>query len=108
MLEITHSGAAVLLLDRDSKHAKRAELAPQVRRELVRAIDFRSTGRNLRRGKIGHALAQHIGSLAEIEVQGLGLVAQHGRRSLSYSLAASGSGSKGLRTNKRQYRRLSR
>ena len=69
MLEIAHAGAAIFLFDGDPEHAEIAELAPQLRRKLVRAVDIRSAGRNLGRGEIRHALAQHVRCIAEIEVQ---------------------------------------
>ena len=69
MFQIAHAGAAVLLLDRDAEHAEIAELAPQIHRELVVAIDRRGERRDLVGGKTLHRAAQHVRCLAEVEVQ---------------------------------------
>ena len=53
--EIAHRGAAVFLLDGDSEEAEIADLAPQVRGKLVRAIDVGGARRDLVGGELPHA-----------------------------------------------------
>ncbi len=69
MLEIAHAGAAKFLLDRDAEHAQIAELAPEIHRESVVAVDRRGARRDLVGGKALDRCAQHIGRLAEVEIQ---------------------------------------
>ena len=69
MFQIPHPCAAVLLLHGDAQHAEIAELAPQVHRERVVSIDGRGERRDLVGGKTLHRAAQHVRSLAEVEVQ---------------------------------------
>ena len=69
VLQIAHAGAAILLLDGDAEHAEIAELAPQIHRERVVAIDPSRARRDLI-GREGLDLsAQHVGGLAQIEIQ---------------------------------------
>src|SRR3546814_9758203 len=49
MLEVAHAGAAVFLADCDAEHAEAAELAPEVVREGVVAVDVRGPRRDLGR-----------------------------------------------------------
>ena len=69
VLEIAHAGAAVFLLDRDAEHAEIAQLAPQIHRECVVAIDRRGAWRDLVGGEVLHRVAQHVGGFAEVEIQ---------------------------------------
>ena len=69
MLEIAHAGAAVFLLDGDAEHAERAELAPEVGGEVVVAVDGGGARRDLVGGEGLDLVAQHVGGLAEVEVQ---------------------------------------
>ena len=46
--EVAHAGAAEVFLDGDSVQPERAELLPQVARELVRRVDLARTRRDLR------------------------------------------------------------
>ena len=78
MLEIAHAGAAILLLDGDAEQAEVAELAPEVHGEFVRAVDLGRARRDLGAGEVGHALAQLVGGLAEVEVQDRIAVGDHG------------------------------
>ena len=69
MLEIAHAGAAILLLDGDAEQAEVAELAPEVHGEFVGAVDLGGARRDLGVGEFRHPLAQHVGGLAELEVE---------------------------------------
>ena len=69
MLQIAHGRAAVLLLDGNPEDAEFPELAPQICRERVVAIDRSRARRNLI-GCEGLELSpQHIGGLAQTEIQ---------------------------------------
>ena len=78
MLEIAEARAAELLLHRDAMDAERAELRPQVARKLVAAVDLVRARRNLRGRETAHAVAQHIGRLAQREIEANGEVGDHG------------------------------
>jgi hypothetical protein len=69
MLEIAEARAAILLLDRDAQQAEIAHLPPQIHRELVGRVDLGRARRDLVRGEALHAVAQHVGGLAEIEIE---------------------------------------
>ena len=69
MFQIAHAGAAVFLLDRDAEQAELAELAPEVHREGVVAVDRGGARRDLVGGERLDRAAQHVGGLAEVEVQ---------------------------------------
>ena len=60
MLEIAEARAAIFLLDRDAVQAERAELRPEIARELVRAVDLVGARRDLRLGEGGHRLADRV------------------------------------------------
>ena len=79
MLEIAEPGAAPLLLDRDAVHAELAELRPEVAREGVAAVDLVGARRDLVGGEAAHAVAQHVGGLAQAEIEAAKVVDAHGR-----------------------------
>ena len=80
MLQIAHAGAAVFLLDGDPEHAQVAELAPQIHRERVVAVDRRGARGDLGRGEGLDLAAQHVGGLAEAEIQAGQTVGDRGHR----------------------------
>src|SRR6266850_1239029 len=67
--EIAHRRAAVLFFHRHAEQAQRAELAPQVGREFIGAVDLRGARCDLLRGEIAHRVAQPGGGLAVIEAE---------------------------------------
>ena len=81
VLEIAEPGAAPFLLDRDAVHAELAQLRPQVAREGVAAVDLVGARRDLVGGEAAHAVAQHVGGLAEAEIKAPDIVHAHLRRS---------------------------
>src|SRR5690606_6651616 len=54
---------------RDAEEAHVAELAPEVLGELVRAIDLGGQRRDLLLGELVHGAPQHLGGLADVEVE---------------------------------------
>ena len=69
MLEIAEAESTPLLLDRDSVEAQLAHLRPQVLREFVVFIDFRSDRSDLlARAPLGR-LADRVGHFAEVEIE---------------------------------------
>ena len=73
MLEIAEAEAAIVLLDGDPVQAELAHLRPQLRRELVRLVDFGGDRRDLLAGEPLGRLADRVGYLAEFEIEaGLG------------------------------------
>src|SRR5437764_14201895 len=69
MGEITHAGAAILLLDRDAVEAERAHFGPQLDRETVVLVDLGGNERDLLVGEIAHAISQHVDLGAEIMIE---------------------------------------
>ncbi len=67
--EVTHAGAAELRRHRDAEQAEVAELAPQVHREFVVAIDVGRTGRDLGGGEAAHRFPQEVDVLTQAEVE---------------------------------------
>src|SRR5207244_9221768 len=67
--EIAHRRAAVFILDGDAENSEVAHLAPQVRRKRVRPVDLRGTRRDLVRGELPDAVAQHVDRFAMMEVE---------------------------------------
>ncbi|MDT4822676.1 hypothetical protein FQZ97_558830 [compost metagenome] len=67
--EIAQVGAAVFLVGRHAQHAEFAELAPEIHRELVAAVDFCGARRDLGLREIAHRVAQHVQIFAQVEVQ---------------------------------------
>ena len=78
MLEIAEAGAAIFLLDRDAVQAERADLRPEVARELVGAVDLGGARRDLVGGEVGDRLADGVGGLAEVEIEHFLRVGDHG------------------------------
>ena len=69
MLEIPHRRAAILLAGSDAEHAERTHLAPEVGGEIVGPIDVGGARGDLVMRERLDAGAQHVGGLAELEVQ---------------------------------------
>jgi hypothetical protein len=67
--EVAEVRAAVFLGDGHAVQTERAELAPQVGREEVVAVDVRGARRDLVRGEVLHRVAQHLDRLAQVEVE---------------------------------------
>src|SRR5215470_13187474 len=82
MLEIAEPGAAPLLLDRDAVRAELAELRPEIARKGVAAIDLVGARGDLVGGEVTHAVAQHVGGLAQAEIETADVVHAHEGRSL--------------------------
>src|ERR1700683_1417624 len=91
MLKVAQAAAAVLRLDRNPQEPKRAELRPQIARELIRRIDLRRARCDQFCGKIAHRLAQQIHALPQIEVEfdHLAALLSFGWRKLSLSSSSS-------------------
>ena len=70
MGEITHPGAAILLLDGDAVQAERPHLRPQLDRKAVGAVYLGGERCDLVLGEIAHRRAQHVDLGAEIEIEG--------------------------------------
>src|SRR5262249_56300490 len=92
MVEVTESGAAPFLLDRDPMQAELAELRPEVTREGVAAVDLVGARRDLVGGETAHAVAQHVGGLAQAEVEAADVVYAHERQLFGVEAAAEGCG----------------
>ena len=86
MREIAQPGAAVLLLDGDAEQAELAHLRPQIAREGVGAVDLVGARRDLVGREAAHAVAQHVGGLAEAEIEAAQVVPQHERWSLALAM----------------------
>lgn len=67
--QVAHVGAAVFLADGHAQHAQVPELAPQIHRELVAAVDFGGARGDLGGRESAHRIAQHIQVFAQVEVQ---------------------------------------
>ena len=67
--QIADARSAVLLFDRDPEESQITHLAPQIRRELIVAVDLCGARRDLDRGELLHRGAQHVDGLAKVEVQ---------------------------------------
>jgi len=81
VLEITETGTAPLLLHRDAVHAELPELRPQIARKGIRAIDLVGTRGDPVGSEAADAVAQHVGGLAETEIEAADVVHAHARRS---------------------------
>ena len=79
MLEIAEPGAAIFLLDGNPVQAERADLRPEIARELVALVDFGGARRDLVARKVLHGLADRVRGLAEIEIEHPLRVGDHGR-----------------------------
>ena len=69
MLQIAEPAAALLLLHRDAEQPERTQPRPQVARERVARIDRLRPRRNLGLRKTLDGRADHVGSLAQPEIQ---------------------------------------
>src|SRR5262249_31448968 len=81
VLEIAEPRPAPFLLDRDAVHAQLAELGAEVGREGVAAVDLVGARGDALGGETAHAVAQHVGGLAQTEIKAARVVHAHGRRS---------------------------
>ena len=79
MLEIAEPGAAVVLRDGDAVQAERAHLRPELARKPVLAVDPLGERRDAVGGEARHAVAQHVGGLAEAEIEGRGALGSMAR-----------------------------
>ena len=77
MFEIAEAGPAPFLLDGDPMHAELAQLGPQIARKRIAAVDLLGARRDPVGSKAAHALAQHVGGLAEAEVESALAVGKH-------------------------------
>jgi hypothetical protein len=62
-------------------NAELAQLRPKIARKGVAAVDLVRTRRNLVGGEAAHAVAQHVGGLAEPEIKAPDIVHAHSSRS---------------------------
>ena len=77
VLEIAEPGSAMLLLDGDPEDAEGAELRPQGAGEFIAAVDLGRDRRDMVVAERPHAVADHVGGLAEAEIQHRIAVAGH-------------------------------
>ena len=77
VLEIAEPGSAPFLLDGDAVQAELAELGPEVARKGVAAVDLVGARRDLVGGEAAHAVAQHVGGLAQAEIEAANVVHAH-------------------------------
>src|ERR671939_1980985 len=77
MLQGTEPGAAIVLLDRDAVEPEFAHLRPEVAREDIGSIDLVGPRRDHIGREVAYRAAQHVGGLAEIEVEARDVVAPH-------------------------------
>ena len=78
MLGVAEAGAAVVLLHRDAVQAERAQARPQIARELVAAVDLLGARRDLGAREAGDRVPDHLGGVAEIEVERWEAELRHG------------------------------
>src|SRR5262249_34429580 len=81
VLEIAEPRPAPFLLDGDAVHAELAQLGPEIAWERVAAVDLVGARGDALGGKTAHAVAQHVGGLAQAEIKAARGVHAHGRRS---------------------------
>ena len=86
VLEIAQARPAILLLDGDAVQAERADLGPEIARELIAAVDLGGTRRDLVLRERMHRLADRIRGLAEVEVEHPVGVGNHGRLPANWAL----------------------
>jgi hypothetical protein len=82
VLEVAEPGAAPLLLDGNAVNAELAKLRPEVAWEGIAAVDLVGPRRDLVGGEVAHAVAQHVGGLAQPEIEAADIVHTHRCRSL--------------------------
>src|SRR5208282_223122 len=80
VVEIAEPQATVFLGRGDPVQAERTYLRPEVAREEVVAVDRRRPRRDLLLGESFRALADHLGALAEVEIEAARGVGNHGLR----------------------------
>ncbi len=78
MLQIAEAKPAPLFLDRNPVQAQLAHLGPQLAGEFIGAVDLRRQGRDLVGGEARGHVADLIRSLAEVEIEGWGVIQGHG------------------------------
>src|SRR5262249_37890307 len=81
VLEIPEPRPAPFLLDRDAVHAELAQLRPKIAREGVAAVDLVGARGDALGGETAHAVAQHVGGLAQAEIKAARIVYAHWHRS---------------------------
>src|SRR6516164_1208850 len=69
MREIAHTGAAILFLDGDPVQPERAHLRPQLDREAVGAVDFRSNRSDPVLGEAANRGPQHVDLRTEVKIE---------------------------------------
>ena len=79
MLEIAEAEPAIFLRRGDPVQAERPHLRPEVAGKEVVAVDRRGARGDLLLGEGPGAVADHVGALAEVEVERTGSVGDHGR-----------------------------
>ena len=77
VLQITHGGAAIGLVGGNPQQAQAAHLGPQVLGEFVAFVDGGGPGGDFLGGETADGIPQHVGRLAEIEVESWKLVWNH-------------------------------
>ncbi len=78
MLEIAEAQAAVFLRRGDPVQPQRAHLRPEIAREEIVAVDRRGARRDLPVTEGPRALADHLGAVAEVEIERSWGVGDHG------------------------------
>src|SRR5262245_40657419 len=81
VLEIAEPRPAPFFLHRDAVHAELTELGPQITREGIAAVDLVGARRDAVVGEVAHAGAQHVGGLAQTEIEAANVVHPHRRQS---------------------------
>src|SRR5262249_39362174 len=81
VLEIAEPRPTPFLLHGDAVHAELAHPGPQVPREGVAAGELVGARGDALGGETAHAVAQHVGGLAQTEIKAARVVHAHGRRS---------------------------
>ena len=61
VLEVSHAGAAQLLLDRNPEKTEFSHFGPEVHGELIGLVDLRRPGCDLVGGKTHNRVAQQVG-----------------------------------------------
>ncbi len=82
VLEVAETAAAVVLLHGDAVQAQRAHLRPELTRKTVGPVDLLGERRDLLLREAEHRVAQHVGDVAQPEIETRILVLYHGTRDL--------------------------
>ena len=89
MLQVAKPRAAVFLFHRDAVQPELAHHRPQVTGKLVGLVDLFGARRDVVIGKAVHRIAQHVGGLAEIEIERRVLVRDHAGVSFQFPASLS-------------------